>query len=108
MKDDCLFCQIAHGDKEKLIWENDVAAAFRDIHPKASVHVLVVPKQHVASLDQLDDPVAAGKLLMAVREVAKDQRVAGAYRVVINVGRDGGQLVDHLHVHILGGQKFTE
>ena len=108
MKDNCLFCQIAHGDKDKLVWENEVAVAFKDIHPKAPVHILVVPKVHVTSLDQLDDPLAAGQLIMAVREVAKAQGLAGAYRVIINTGRNGGQFVDHLHVHILGGTKFTD
>jgi len=108
MKDDCLFCKIAHGDKEHLVWENDVAAAFHDIHPKAPVHVLVVPKQHVDSLDQLDDPLALGQLMLAVKEVAKHLGVAGGYRTVINTGRNGGQVIDHLHVHILGGKQFTD
>lgn len=85
-----------------------MAVAFRDIHPKAPVHLLVVPKQHVDSLDQLDDPMAAGELMMAVREVAKMAGVAGAYKVRISIGRNAGQEVDHLHVHILGGQKFTD
>ncbi len=108
MKDDCLFCKIAHGDKENLVWENEVATAFKDIHPKAPVHVMVVPKQHINSLDELTDPVLAGQLLEAVREVAKHLEVAGGYRVMINVGRGGGQVIDHLHMHILGGKKFDD
>jgi histidine triad (HIT) family protein len=106
--DKCLFCQIAHGDKEKLIWENDVAVAFADIHPKAPVHILVVPKAHIDCLDKLDNATLAGQLLMAVRTVARIAGVAGAYRVVINNGRHAGQVIDHLHLHILGGKKLED
>ncbi len=105
---DCLFCTIAHGDKENLIWENGGFAAFKDIHPKAPVHVLVVPKRHVESLAALDDAVLAGQLLMAVRQVTELLGVADGYRVIINNGRRGGQLVDHLHVHVLAGQQFHD
>lgn len=108
MKDDCLFCQIANGDKKNLIWENDVAAAFNDIHPKAPVHVLVVPKVHIDSLDDLSDSKTAGELLLAVQSVAEHLDVAGGYRVMINVGRSGGQLIDHLHVHIMAGKHFSD
>lgn len=98
---DCLFCEIA-ADPSKLVWENDIAAAFKDIHPKAPVHVLVVPKQHIASLDQLDDPKLAGELLLAVRSVAHKLSLHGRWRIAVNVGRGGGQVVDHLHFHLLG------
>lgn len=108
MKDNCLFCQIAHGDKERIIWENDATVAFNDIHPKAPVHVLVVPKHHVDSLDHVTDSGEIAALMMAVKEVAKTLGVAGGYRVQINVGRSGGQIVDHLHVHILAGKHFTD
>lgn len=108
MKDDCLFCSIANGDPTKLIWENEVAAAFNDIHPKAPVHILVVPKQHIENLDQLDDTELAGKLLLAVREVAHQAGVKGAWKVKINNGEGAGQVVPHLHFHILGGQEMGE
>lgn len=107
MKPDCLFCSIA-ADKTKLIWENQYAAAFNDISPKAPVHVLIVPKTHVDSLDHLEDAELGGHLLMAVREVAHQLDVKGRYRVQINVGREGGQFVDHLHLHLLAGRKFDE
>lgn len=107
MKPDCLFCKIAHGDKDKLVWQNDFAAAFNDIHPQAPIHVLVVPKKHYETLDELDDQAQAGQLLLAVREVARKLGTEKGYRVIINVGRHGGQIVDHLHVHILGGKKFS-
>jgi histidine triad (HIT) family protein len=99
---DCLFCNIANGDQEKLVWHNDVAAAFNDIHPDAPVHVLVVPKRHVANLDDLDDPVLAGQMLMAVREVAEAVGLKGGYRVGINNGSAAGQVIDHLHFHVMG------
>lgn len=105
---DCLFCSIANGDTEKLVWQNDVAAAFNDIHPKAPVHILVVPKRHIESLDDLNDPELAGKLLLAVREVAHQAGLKGRYRVQINTGRPAGQVIDHLHFHILGGKLTTD
>ncbi len=97
----CLFCQIS-ADPDKLVWSNDVAAAFHDIHPKAPVHVLVVPKRHVEMLDELDDAVLAGQLLLAVREVAAAVGLRGRYRVQLNNGRLAGQEMDHLHFHVLG------
>jgi histidine triad (HIT) family protein len=100
---DCLFCSIANGDKSKLVWEDDKAAAFNDIKPDAPVHVLVVPKQHIESLDHLSDGNLTAALLRAVQIVAKQEGVDGAYRVRINVGRKGGQIVDHLHIHVMGG-----
>lgn len=104
----CLFCGIANGSDEKLIWSNEHAAAFNDIHPKAPVHVLVVPKRHVEKLDDLDDRELAGEMLIAVREVAKAVGVEGRYRVQANNGRGAGQVVDHLHFHILGGASLPE
>jgi histidine triad (HIT) family protein len=102
MNADCLFCSIANGDAEKLVWHNDDVAAFRDIHPKAKVHVLVVPKKHVTNLDDLEDPELASKLVMALREVAKQEGVKDGWRVQVNNGVRGGQAVFHLHFHLLG------
>jgi histidine triad (HIT) family protein len=107
METDCLFCQIA-SDKSKLVWENANMAAFKDIHPKAPVHILVVPKRHVESLDQLDDRDLAAELINGIKQVASQAGIAGGYRVQINVGRHGGQLVDHLHIHLLGGKTFGD
>lgn len=104
----CLFCAIANGDKEKLVWENDTLAAFPDIHPKAPVHILLVPKRHIEKLDDLDDVALAGELLARIKVIAAQQGIAGAYRVQINNGRAGGQVIDHLHIHILGGRQFKE
>lgn len=99
---DCLFCTIANGDPSKLVWQNEWAAAFHDIHPKAPVHVLVVPKQHVENLDALEDVELAGRLVMAVRDVAHNVGLKGRFRVALNNGRPAGQIIDHLHFHVLG------
>ena len=99
---DCIFCTIVSGDKTNLLWENDVAVAFRDINPKAPVHVLVVAKQHIDRLNDLKDETLAGKLMMAATEVARAVGIEQAYRFHINNGRAAGQEVDHLHIHLLG------
>ncbi|TAK88864.1 HIT domain-containing protein [Patescibacteria group bacterium] len=96
---DCLFCKLANSP-DGLIWQNDEFAAFKDIHPKERVHILIVPKDHVNSLDEAT-PELSGSLLEATRQVAAEQGVTGAYRVAINVGRKGGQEVDHLHLHLM-------
>jgi histidine triad (HIT) family protein len=99
---ECLFCAIANGEPDKLVWQDDEFAAFKDIHPKAPVHLLVVPKKHVVNLDHLDDPAIAGRLLMAVREVAHNAGLKGRWRIQVNNGRPAGQVIDHLHFHVLG------
>ncbi|HSX02783.1 MAG TPA: HIT domain-containing protein [Candidatus Saccharimonadia bacterium] len=99
---DCLFCSIAHGPADRLVWQNEVAAAFNDIHPKAPVHILVVPKRHIENLDALDDPELGGQLLMAAREVAHAAGLRGRFRLALNNGRPAGQVIDHLHLHVLG------
>ncbi len=86
------------------MWENDFAAAFKDIHPKAPVHLLVVPKQHVENLDAVKDENFAGKLLMAVREVAHDAGLKGGYEVRLHNGLRAGQEIDHIHFHVLGSK----
>jgi histidine triad (HIT) family protein len=99
---ECLFCSISNGDPAKFIWHNDIAVAFHDIHPKAPIHVLVVPKKHFKTLDELDDAALAGALMLAAREVARDLGISRAYRLHINNGRAAGQVIDHLHIHLLG------
>jgi histidine triad (HIT) family protein len=106
--ENCIFCSIANGDPEKLIWQNEVAVAFKDIHPAAPVHILVAPKQHVENLDHLEDTELAGKLLMAVREVAHQSGLKGGWKVKVNNGSSVGQTVPHLHFHILGGKELAE
>jgi histidine triad (HIT) family protein len=105
---DCLFCKIVSGAiPAKKIFEDDQAIAFRDINPQAPAHILVVPKRHVGSLaeaEENDDKQLLGHLLALVRQIAHSENLGGGYRTVINTGPDGGQTVDHLHLHLLGGR----
>ncbi len=106
---DCLFCKIVSGEiPARKVFEDEVAIAFHDIHPQAPVHLLILPRKHVASLAQLagteEDRNLLGHLLDAVKRIADEQHLGHGYRTVINTGADGGQTVDHLHLHLLGGR----
>lgn len=103
---DCLFCKIVAGEiPATVVKDDDEFLAFRDVHPRAPTHVLVVPKAHVRSLNELDDEGMAGRLLMFAREVAREEGLADdGFRTVINTNDHGGQTVWHLHVHVLGGR----
>ena len=104
---DCLFCKIVAGTiPVEHLYEDADSLAFADIHPQAPVHVLVIPKRHIASHAQAlpEDAELLGRLLAAAGEVAHAQRLSHGYRLVINTGPDGGQTVDHLHIHLLGGR----
>ena len=93
-----------------IVYEDDVTLAFRDINPQAPVHILVIPKQRIASIAEAadDDGVLLGQVCLAARKVARDQGLdEGGYRLVINCGPDAGQTVFHLHVHVLGGRKLS-
>jgi histidine triad (HIT) family protein len=108
MSDSCLFCRIVRGEiPARIVREDDHTVAFRDIDPKAPTHVLVIPRVHVASLDEARDPALVGQVMLAAAEVAAAEGIAGGYRTVINTGADAGQAVHHLHVHVLGGRKLT-
>jgi histidine triad (HIT) family protein len=108
---DCLFCSIAAGDIPCTeVFADDDFLAFRDIDPKAPTHVLVIPRRHVASLAELAEADAdlMGRLLVRAAAIARDEGLAtGGYRFVINCGQDGGQTVDHLHLHLLGGRALA-
>lgn len=92
-----------------IVYEDDQCLAFRDINPQAPVHVLLIPKRPIARLDDLaeTDRDLAGHLLTTAPRVAEQLGLAGGYRVVVNNGPDGGQEVDHIHLHLLGGRKMT-
>ncbi|NLN65391.1 MAG: histidine triad nucleotide-binding protein [Clostridiaceae bacterium] len=109
---DCIFCKIIDGQiPSKKVYENEDIIAFEDIHPAAPVHVLVVPKKHIDSLESLnpDNVEIVGKIHMAIREVAKNKGInTDGYRVIVNCGKNGGQTVPHLHYHVLGGAVFNE
>lgn len=103
----CLFCKIVAGQiPADKVFEDDHIVAFRDIHPQAPVHVLVIPRRHVASLDDAEpaDAELLGRALLGARRVASQEGVAGAYRVVTNCGAAAGQSVFHVHFHVLGGR----
>ena len=105
---DCIFCKMVRGEiRPDVILESDEVLAFRDINPKAPVHILVIPKSHVETLDALDDESLAGKLLLTARAVAKKLGLSKGYRVAINCNAEGGQEVYHLHLHLLGGRQLT-
>jgi histidine triad (HIT) family protein len=105
---DCLFCRIIAGQiPATVVRQDERTLAFRDIGPQAPVHVLVVPREHIASLEATGDDHRdlLGALLLAARDVARQEGLAeDGYRTVLNVGADGGQTVPHLHVHVLGGR----
>ena len=107
--DACLFCRIANGEiPVTLIAQNAHAVAFRDLHPQAPVHVLIIPRRHIASLADATDAVEVGALGLLAAEIARSEGIAeGGYRTVVNTGRDAGQTVFHLHLHLLGGRKLT-
>jgi histidine triad (HIT) family protein len=109
MTDTCLFCRIARKEiSANIVWEDATALAFRDIDPKAPTHVLVIPKRHIASLNDASDPAMLGHLLVAAREIAVEEGIAeSGYRVVLNTGRNAGQTVFHLHAHLLGGRHMA-
>jgi histidine triad (HIT) family protein len=111
MSEECLFCDIVSGDQDAdLVAESEDWLAFRDINPQAPTHVLVIPRQHVASLDDLegDQRELAGELLLAARGIARDEGLADeGYRVVVNTNRKAGQTVFHLHLHVLGGRAMS-
>lgn len=104
---DCLFCKIVAGSiPVKRVYEDELCLAFADLNPQAPVHLLVIPKRHFASTARTtaEDAGLLGHLLATVVKIAVEQKLNDGYRVVINTGPDGGQTVDHLHLHLLGGR----
>ena len=106
MADDCLFCRIVRKEiPAKLVAEDEHSLAFRDITPQAPVHVLVIPKEHVPSLDQATDPAMLGRLSLMAAEIARKEGISvDGYRTVVNTNSAAGQTVFHIHLHLLGGR----
>jgi histidine triad (HIT) family protein len=105
----CLFCRIIAGEiPSKMVFEDDVTYAFRDINPQSPTHVLVVPRKHIASLAEAtaEDEGLLGYLHLIAARIAASEELGNGFRTVINTGADGGQTVDHLHVHLLGGRSL--
>ncbi len=110
MSEKTVFKKIIDGEiPADVVHEDEQCLAFHDVNPQAPVHILVIPKQEIRSLDDLKaaDLALAGHLLGVVRDLARTQKLATGYRVVANCGEDGGQTVDHLHFHLLGGRALT-
>ena len=109
--ENCLFCKIMKGEiPSSKVYENDFVYAFRDINPQAPVHILVIPKKHLSSLDDADhaDDRELAKCLRAIPVIAARENLANGYRVVSNCGPDACQSVPHLHFHILGGSQMND
>ena len=107
---DCLFCKIANKElPSEIIQENDKFITFKDIKPAAPLHLLIVPKKHIDSINdlELEDKDLIGELFILAKKIAKEQGVAEAgYRLTFNVGKNAGQTVDHIHLHLMGGKKL--
>lgn len=110
-QDECLFCKILDGDiPADIVYESDTSLAFRDINPQAPTHVLVIPRKHIATINDLEDGDAAtiGSLFSAAREIAAEEGLSEqGYRTVINCNEAAGQTVFHVHLHLLGGRAFS-
>ncbi|HEY6487814.1 MAG: histidine triad nucleotide-binding protein [Terracidiphilus sp.] len=106
----CLFCKIIDGSiPSAAVYQDDKCLVFADIHPQAPVHLLIVPREHLVSLAEAGEehPALLGHLLWVGAQLARKKGLAKGYRAVINTGEDGGQTVDHLHLHLLGGRPMT-
>lgn len=107
---DCIFCMIARKEiPSKIAYEDEKIIVFHDLEPQAPVHVLIIPKKHISSLDELqtEDAELIGYLMLKVKDIAKDLGLDNGYRLVNNCGEDGMQTVKHMHFHLLGKRKMT-
>ncbi len=109
---DCLFCGIANGEMDtELLYEDDQVVAFKDINPKAPVHLLIIPKEHIATILDLEEEndQLIGHMYQVAKKLAKEYDIAeDGFRVVANCNEDGGQVVFHIHFHLLGGEKLGD
>jgi len=110
MTDNCLFCKILAGDvPSDVVYEDEYVLAFKDINPKAPFHALIIPKKHIATLNDLgdDDIELSGRLFAAAKTIATEQGFADdGYRMMMNCGEGGGQIIFHLHLHLMAGKTF--
>ena len=108
--EDCIFCKIINKQiPSQIVYEDDEILAFKDINPVAPVHILIIPKKHIESANYIDesDVNVIGNIYLKIIEIAKQQGVSeSGYRIVVNCGEDGGQEVQHLHFHLIGGKKL--
>lgn len=107
---DCIFCRIVAGEApSETLYQDEQITAFRDIHPVAPVHVLVVPNRHIVSVNELSeaDEALVGRMFTIVRQLAEQEGIQeSGYRLIVNTGAHGGQVVHHLHLHLIGGQRM--
>jgi histidine triad (HIT) family protein len=109
MSEDCLFCKIIAGElPSDMVYQDEHVYAFRDINPVAPSHILIVPRRHIASLSEAEDGdmEMLGRILVAARNIAEQENLPNGYRVLTNTGPDSGQIVLHLHFHVIGGRKL--
>lgn len=110
MNIDCVFCKIASGQAPStIVYKDEQVTAFRDLHPVAPTHVLVIPNKHITSINEAapEDEALLGHLFVAARKVAEMEAITeNGYRVIVNTGAHGGQTVHHLHMHVIGGQRM--
>lgn len=109
---DCLFCKIAQKEiPSDFVYEDDQVFAFKDIHPLAPVHILIIPKRHIESINDLNDTDEglAGHLILTAKKIAADLKISeNGYKLLFRVGKNGGQEVEHVHLHLIGGTKLYE
>ncbi len=106
----CIFCEISKGEKEAdKVYEDEKIIVFKDINPSAPVHLLIVPKRHIISIKSLEekDREIVSELIITAKKIAEEKGLEG-YKLIFNVGKEGGQVIDHLHLHLLGGWKKDE
>lgn len=107
---DCIFCKIVNGEiPSAKVYEDDTVVAFNDLSPQAPVHILIIPKEHIASCDEVNEENCAviGHIFAVAAKIAKEKGLTNGYRIVNNCGDEGGQTVKHLHFHLMGGRQFT-
>ncbi len=106
---DCLFCKIAAGEiPSDKVYEDDVMVVFKDINPKSEVHLLAIPREHIDSLNEVTEQHDAimGYMLRRLSKIARDQGLDDGFRTIINTGEGGGQIIFHLHIHLMGGNNL--
>lgn len=108
--DNCLFCKIVKGEiPANIVYKDDDLLAFRDINPQAPEHILIIPRRHISRVEKLEktDTELMGKLILAAKKIANELKLSKGYRLVFNNGPDAGQEVEHIHLHLMGGRKFS-
>jgi histidine triad (HIT) family protein len=110
--EDCIFCKIINKSiPADIIYEDDELVAFRDLHPLAPVHILIIPKEHISTIDDLESrhEKVAGKMILTAKKIARNEKISeGGYKLLFRVKKHGGQEVDHIHLHLIGGAMLAE